>query len=70
MFFILFVLHLQSFRVHILLSIFIIMLASIFYIYILPLVGRIAQSVATDYRLDGPGSNPGGDDIFRPSSVL
>ena len=22
--------------------------------------------VATDYRLDGPGSNPGGDEIFRP----
>ena len=21
----------------------------------------------TDYGLDGPGSNPGGDDIFRPS---
>jgi len=21
--------------------------------------------IATDYRLDGPGSNPGGDDIFR-----
>ena len=23
--------------------------------------------VATDHRLDGPVSNPGGDDIFRPS---
>ena len=23
--------------------------------------------VATDYELDGPGSNPGGDEIFRPS---
>ena len=23
--------------------------------------------VATDYRLDVPGSNPGGDEIFRPS---
>jgi len=22
--------------------------------------------IATDYLLDGPGSNPGGDDIFRP----
>ena len=21
----------------------------------------------TDYELDGPGSNPGGDEIFRPS---
>ena len=24
-------------------------------------------SMATDYGLDGPGSNPGGDEIFRPS---
>jgi len=23
--------------------------------------------VVTDYGLDGPGSNPGGDKIFRPS---
>ena len=23
--------------------------------------------VATDYGLDSPGSNPGGDEIFRPS---
>jgi len=23
--------------------------------------------IATDYRLDGPGLNPGGDEIFRPS---
>jgi hypothetical protein len=22
--------------------------------------------IATDYGLDGPGSNPGGDEIFRP----
>jgi len=22
---------------------------------------------STDYGLDGPGSNPGGDEIFRPS---
>jgi hypothetical protein len=28
-------------------------------------LGRIALS--TDYGLDGPGSNPGGDEIFRPS---
>ena len=26
-------------------------------------------SIATDYRLDGPGSNPGGDEIFRPSRL-
>jgi len=24
-------------------------------------------SMANDYGLDGPGSNPGGDEIFRPS---
>ena len=23
--------------------------------------------IANDYRMDGPGSNPGGDEIFRPS---
>jgi len=23
--------------------------------------------IAPDYGLDGPGSNPGGDEIFRPS---
>ena len=23
--------------------------------------------IAIDYRLDGPGSNPGGDEIFRQS---
>ena len=23
--------------------------------------------IATDYGLGGPGSNPGGDEIFRPS---
>jgi len=23
--------------------------------------------IETDYSLDGPGSNPGGDEIFRPS---
>ena len=31
--------------------------------------GGLGSSVgiATDYGLDGPGSNPGGDEIFRPS---
>ena len=24
--------------------------------------------IATDYILDGPGSNPGEDEIFRPSN--
>jgi len=23
--------------------------------------------IGTDYMMDGPGSNPGGDEIFRPS---
>ena len=26
-------------------------------------------SMATDYGLDGPGSNPGGDEIFCPSRL-
>jgi len=26
-----------------------------------------AVDIATDYGLEGPGSNPGGDEIFRPS---
>ena len=25
--------------------------------------------IGTNYGLDGPGSNPGGDEIFRPSST-
>ena len=27
----------------------------------------ISVGIATDYGLEGPGSNPGGDEIFRPS---
>ena len=27
----------------------------------------ISVGIATDYGLDGPASNPGGDEIFRPS---
>ena len=27
----------------------------------------ISVVIATDYGLDGPGSNPGGDEIFHPS---
>jgi len=27
----------------------------------------ISVGIATDYGLDGLGSNPGGDEIFRPS---
>jgi len=26
--------------------------------------------MGTDYGLDGPGSNPGGDEIFRPSRTV
>ena len=26
----------------------------------------ISVGIATDYGLDGPGLNPGGDEIFRP----
>ena len=26
-----------------------------------------SDGIATDYGLDGPGSNPGGDEIFRMS---
>ena len=37
------------------------------YIYIYICV-CVCVCVATDYGLDGPGSNPGGDEIFRPSS--
>ena len=29
--------------------------------------GLIYYILATDHGLDGPGSNPGGDEIFRPS---
>jgi len=32
------------------------------------ILGRVAQSVyRLSYGLDSPGSNPGGDEIFRPS---
>ena len=34
-------------------------------------VGRVAQfSIATEYGLDSLGSNPGGDKIFRPSTLV
>ena len=35
------------------------------YIYICGPGGSVG--IATDYGLDGPGSNPGGDEIFHPS---
>jgi hypothetical protein len=31
------------------------------------LIIRSSVGIATDYGLDGTGSNPGGDEIFRPS---
>jgi len=34
---------------------------------LLPGPGSLVR-IATDYGLDGPGANPGGDEIFRPSS--
>ena len=37
------------------------------YIYIYKLGLGSSVGIATDYILDGPGSNPGGDEIFRPS---
>jgi len=36
------------------------------YIYIYMSPGS-SDGIATGYGLDGPGSNPGGDEIFRPS---
>ena len=44
-------------------------LTSVFYIYI-PMMKCGPGStvgIATDYGLDGPGSDPGGDETFRPS---
>jgi len=46
-----------------------------FYFCLCPLLFKVcilcgpgsSVGIATDYGLDGPGSNPGGDEIFRPS---
>jgi len=39
------------------------------YIYIYIYCGPDSSvGIATDYRLEGPASNPGGDEIFRQSS--
>ena len=45
-------------------------LGDIDYIYMC-VEGGLGSSVgiATDCRLEGPGSNPGGDEIFRPSRL-
>ena len=38
------------------------------YTYIYILSGPVSSvGIATDYGLDAPGSNTGGDEIFRPS---
>ena len=36
--------------------------------FVTGIFGQVSSvSIPTDYRLDGPGSNPGGDEIFLPS---
>ena len=37
------------------------------YIYNIWYGSGSSVGIAIDYGLDGPGSNPGGDEIFRPS---
>jgi len=37
------------------------------YVYIYICGPGSSVGIATDYGLDGPGSNPGRDEIFRPS---
>ena len=39
----------------------------LYYIHIYVCWPGSSVGIATDYGLDGPGSNPGGDEIFRPS---
>ena len=34
---------------------------------VVSLLKTVHTFMTTDYWLDGPGSNPGGDEIFRPS---
>ena len=40
------------------------------YIYIYMCGPGSSVSIVTDYRLDGLGSNPGGDEIFHPSRLV
>jgi len=42
------------------------------YIYVCVCVcgSGCSVGIATDYGLDGPESNPGGDEIFRPSRLV
>ena len=39
----------------------------IMFIYLCACGPGSSVGIATDYGLDGPGSNPGGDEIFRTS---
>ena len=39
----------------------------IYIIYVYTCGTGSSVGIATDYGLDGPGSNPGGNEIFRPS---
>ena len=36
-------------------------------VYVAKFGPRSSVGIVTDYGLDGPGLNPGGDEIFRPS---
>ena len=35
--------------------------------YVINMWSGSSVGITNDYGLDGPGSNPGGDEIFRPS---
>jgi hypothetical protein len=43
------------------------LISNIYLIYKLKCGPGSSVGIATDYRRDGQGSNPGGDKIFRPS---
>ena len=47
----------------------IIIIVFIFVKHITSCVSGSSVGIATDYGLDGRGSNPGGDEIFRPSRL-
>jgi len=36
-------------------------------VYLVQFLSGSSVGIAAGYGLDGPGSNPGGDEIFRPS---
>jgi len=45
----------------------IVMIIIIYIVYIIWCRLSSSVGIVTAYELDGPGSNPGGDEIFRPS---